>query len=75
LALLKSLPEDAWNRNGIHPEYGALELRQIVVHLVEHDRKHIDQAQRACAASLAKAKKKSAKKGSQKPQKKTKKTN
>jgi uncharacterized damage-inducible protein DinB len=46
LSLLKGLPPSAWRRNGQHPEYGPLSLRQIILHIAEHDRKHLEQLQR-----------------------------
>ncbi|MBZ5499186.1 MAG: DinB family protein [Acidobacteriia bacterium] len=49
IALLKSLPRSAWNKGGQHPSYGALTLRQIVTHLVDHDRNHVAAIERLAA--------------------------
>jgi uncharacterized damage-inducible protein DinB len=46
IGLLKSLPGTAWDLAGQHPSYGALNLRQLVVHLVDHDRNHLAQVER-----------------------------
>jgi uncharacterized damage-inducible protein DinB len=44
--LLKSLPKSAWNKAGKHPDYGVLTLRQIVVHIADHDKNHVAQVER-----------------------------
>ncbi len=46
IALLKVIPRRAWGKAGNHPHYGALTLRQIVIHLVDHDRNHVAQVER-----------------------------
>lgn len=46
VSILKSLPQAAWARKSAHPEYGELSLRQLVLHLAEHDRKHSAQIER-----------------------------
>jgi hypothetical protein len=46
LAILQGLSEDSWGRSGVHPEYGALTLGDLVIHLAAHDRKHIAQIER-----------------------------
>jgi DinB superfamily len=62
LALLKLLPRSAWSMASPHPEYGALSLRELVVHLAYHDRNHAQQVERiAKALGGGKRKKKSAK--------------
>jgi uncharacterized damage-inducible protein DinB len=50
LSLFRSLSGDAWDRTGRHPEYGPLSLRQLVLHLVEHDRNHTAQVERLAEA-------------------------
>jgi len=46
VSLFKSLPPEDWDKGGQHPQYGALTLRQIVSHLVQHDLNHIAQVER-----------------------------
>ncbi len=46
LNLLKSLSKSAWKKTGKHMDYGALTLRQIVVHITDHDRNHVAQVER-----------------------------
>ncbi len=46
LNLLKSLPKSAWNKAGKHPDYGPLTLRQIVIHIADHDKNHLAQMER-----------------------------
>jgi uncharacterized damage-inducible protein DinB len=46
IAILKALSRSAWNRIGQHPDYGALTLRQLVVHIADHDKNHVAQVQR-----------------------------
>lgn len=50
LSLFRLLPPEAWDRTGKHPEYGPLSLRQLVVHLVDHDRNHTAQVERLAGA-------------------------
>ena len=50
LSLFRSLPAEAWDRGGKHPEYGSLSLRQLVVHLAHHDRNHTAQVERLAEA-------------------------
>ena len=47
LELLGAIPKSSWRKTGRHALYGDLSLRQIVAHLVDHDRSHIAQAGRA----------------------------
>lgn len=54
VALLKGLPEAAWNKAGQHPSYGELTLRQLVAHLVDHDRNHTAQVENLSRAAGAK---------------------
>jgi hypothetical protein len=64
LALLRVLPKGVWTRVSPHPEYGALSLRELVVHLAYHDRGHTSQVERiASALARSPKKKKSTKKG------------
>jgi uncharacterized damage-inducible protein DinB len=46
VTLLRGLPKSAWNKTGMHPSYGALSLRQIVVHIADHDKNHLAQITR-----------------------------
>jgi len=46
LNLLKSLSKSAWKKGGKHADYGALTLRQIVVHITDHDKNHVAQVER-----------------------------
>jgi uncharacterized damage-inducible protein DinB len=57
LALLKSLPEQAWDRSGQHAEYGELTLRQLVLHLAYHDRNHTGQVEKLLSAAARPAEK------------------
>ncbi len=50
VALLKSLSRPGWDRSGRHPDYGKLTIRQIVLHLADHDRNHIAQLERMIGA-------------------------
>jgi uncharacterized damage-inducible protein DinB len=45
LALLKAQSRSSWNKSGRHPDYGKMTLRQIVVHLVDHDKNHVAQVE------------------------------
>jgi len=56
VSLLRSLPPESWEKAGQHPEYGALTLGQIVIHLVQHDLNHIAQVERLCPPPAKKAK-------------------
>jgi len=53
LALLKSVPEEKWDQGGTHAEYGTLTLRQLVLHLADHDKNHIAQVERLCPPPAA----------------------
>jgi hypothetical protein len=46
LAMLKALPKSAWNKKGQHPSYGELSLKQLVVHIADHDRNHVAQVEK-----------------------------
>jgi uncharacterized damage-inducible protein DinB len=54
IALLKGLPEAAWNKSGQHASYGELTLQQLVTHLVDHDRNHTAQVEHLSRAAGAK---------------------
>jgi len=41
LSLLKSVPKSEWDKSGLHPSYGKLTLRQLVLHLADHDKNHL----------------------------------
>jgi hypothetical protein len=46
VALLKRISRQGWNRFGRHQDYGKLTLRQIVLHIADHDANHIAQLKR-----------------------------
>jgi uncharacterized damage-inducible protein DinB len=46
LALLRTIPKPAWKKSGRHQSYGPLTLRQLIVHITEHDRNHVAQIER-----------------------------
>jgi hypothetical protein len=48
VALFKSLPEESWDKGGVHPEYGKLTLRQLIYHLADHDRGHAARVESLC---------------------------
>jgi uncharacterized damage-inducible protein DinB len=50
LALLRVLPKSVWTQVSPHPEYGNLSLRDLVVHLANHDRSHTAQVERIASA-------------------------
>jgi hypothetical protein len=41
--LLESLPDDAWERTGHHPERGEVSMTNILSIYAEHGRKHVEQ--------------------------------
>ncbi len=63
VALFKSLPDEAWEKGGVHPEYGTLTLRQLIHHLADHDRSHIAQIERLCPPAAAPEKRRPSSKG------------
>lgn len=44
--LVRGLPQDAWDRRGIHEETGPLSLRDLVQGAVNHDLEHLAQLRR-----------------------------
>ena len=46
----EQLPDDAWQRAGMHPENGEMTLDHILQTYADHGRAHIDQIQRTLAA-------------------------
>jgi hypothetical protein len=46
LTRFKNLSKAAWNKVGVHPSYGKITLRQMVVHIADHDRNHVAQVAR-----------------------------
>ena len=40
---LAGLPPEAWSRVGNHGMYGEITLHWLTNHMIEHDRKHLDQ--------------------------------
>jgi hypothetical protein len=52
--LLKLAGSAVRERRGTHAEYGVLSVEQLVRHIVEHDRNHIDQITRARDAKVKK---------------------
>ena len=47
----ESLPDDAWQRTGMHPESGSITLARQLELYVEHGEAHVDQIRRTLAAS------------------------
>jgi uncharacterized damage-inducible protein DinB len=45
-ALLRSLPEEAWERTGIHPEHGEVNVYQLLNTYLGHSDVHIQQIER-----------------------------
>jgi uncharacterized damage-inducible protein DinB len=45
MAMLKSLPPSAWKRSGNHVSYGRMTLRDIVIHIADHDKNHVAQVE------------------------------
>jgi hydroxyethylthiazole kinase-like sugar kinase family protein len=41
--ILEKLPDNAWNRTGIHTERGEMTLMDVVKHMVRHAETHIAQ--------------------------------
>ncbi|HKR64632.1 MAG TPA: DinB family protein [Thermoanaerobaculia bacterium] len=52
LALFSRLSEEEWERKGVHPQYGALSVRDAKGRIERHDAKHLAQMERikACFA-------------------------
>ena len=46
LALVRAAGDAAFQRGGNHPEYGRLTVRDHILHIAEHDRKHAAQIRR-----------------------------
>jgi DinB superfamily len=46
----ESLPDDAWAREGHHPEYGTMSLDRVLRSYAEHGEAHLDQIGRTLAA-------------------------
>ena len=46
----ESLPESAWSRTGLHPDYGSMTLDRILNSYAAHGEAHIDQITRTLAA-------------------------
>ena len=51
LSLLKLVPKGAWSHHGHHPEVGTISLREMVVHVANHDRNHLSQIARIAAVA------------------------
>ncbi len=49
----ENLPEDAWERSGLHPKHGAVSLVRQLDLCVAHSEAHLDQIRRTLAASKA----------------------
>ncbi|MBX0327969.1 DinB family protein [Oscillochloris sp. ZM17-4] len=47
----ESLPEDAWARSGVHPEYGTMSLADMLRSYTDHGEAHLDQITRTLAAA------------------------
>lgn len=50
-AFFENLPDDAWDRAGMHPEYGAVTLDSLLASYANHGEAHIDQITRTLAAN------------------------
>jgi hypothetical protein len=47
VAFVKALPADAWQRTGIHPSYGEMNVIELVIKTTLHDVNHIEQILKA----------------------------
>lgn len=43
VAVMRSLTGRKWGRIGMHEQFGRISFRQMVAHLADHDRKHVQQ--------------------------------
>ncbi|MEP7217478.1 MAG: YfiT family bacillithiol transferase [Bacteroidota bacterium] len=43
VALLRSMPESAWSRGGMHPEIGAITMDDLLVNYSDHGANHVRQ--------------------------------
>jgi len=41
-AFFRNVPEDAWQRKGYHPEYGAVALERLLETYAAHGEKHLN---------------------------------
>ena len=48
VALLRSLPAEAWEQAGQHPSYGALRLQDLILHIATHDAGHLSRLEELC---------------------------
>ena len=60
LGLLERLPEEAWDRVGIHAERGEESIRSMVATYAGHDRIHLSQIETIRTGLFPKARKKRA---------------
>jgi hypothetical protein len=70
LGLLERLPEEAWDRVGLHSERGEESIRKLVFMYAGHDRHHIAQVETIRTGLFPKAgrpKSKTAKKTTRRP--------
>jgi hypothetical protein len=54
VALLKSLPALAWEQTAVHPTYGPLGIRDLVLHIATHDATHLSRLEDLCPPSAGK---------------------
>jgi DinB superfamily len=60
VALLKSLPAEAWTQAGQHPSYGALRLQDLILHIATHDASHLARLEDLCPEPVQPTSKKAA---------------
>lgn len=51
LCLLRALPPSHWKRTGMHPKRGEISIERMVEIMIGHDKGHLDQIEKAVAAS------------------------
>jgi len=51
LCLLRALPAKQWKRVGIHPKRGEVSIERIVEIMIDHDKGHFEQVEKAVAAA------------------------
>jgi hypothetical protein len=49
LRVLESVEDDEWDRTGVHVQRGEMTVADVVAHLIDHDRNHLDQIRRTLA--------------------------
>lgn len=51
--LLRGLPDEGWDRTGVHQEAGQMTLREMVERVVNHELEHLEQLRRLRAQATA----------------------